>query len=61
MINGISNTQASLIYESTQPKEKKVQSSKNISRVDEIKEAIKNGTYKVDIEKTAKAMAKSLL
>jgi anti-sigma28 factor (negative regulator of flagellin synthesis) len=29
--------------------------------VDEIKREIENGTYKVDIKKTAKAMAKSLL
>ena len=61
MINRINTTQASLIYESTQPKEKKVESNKKISRVEEIKEAIKNGSYKVDIEKTAKAMAKALL
>ena len=60
MIGRINSSTASLIYESTQPKQRKVE-NKNISRVDEIKEAIKNGTYKIDIEKTSKAMAKSLL
>jgi len=38
---------------------KKIDTEK--TRVEEIKEAIKNGTYKIDIDKTAKAMAKALL
>ena len=38
---------------------KKIDTEK--TRVEEIKEAIKNGTYKIDINKTAKAMAKALL
>ena len=40
---------------------KKTQENKKLSRVEEIKEQIKNGTYKVDIDKTAKAMLKHLL
>ena len=46
---------------STQPKTKKTQETEKTGRVEEIKEAIKNGTYKIDIQKTAKAMAQSLL
>ncbi len=45
---------------STQQK-KKITENKKIDRVEEIKQQIKNGTYKVDIEKTAEAMAKNLL
>ncbi len=40
---------------------KKTQENKKLSRVEEIKEQIKNGTYKVDIDKTAEAMLKHLL
>jgi anti-sigma28 factor (negative regulator of flagellin synthesis) len=32
-----------------------------LSKVEEIKKAIENGTYKIDIQKSAKAMAKALL
>ena len=32
-----------------------------ISKVEEIKKAIENGTYKIDIHKTAIAMAKALM
>ncbi|NPA12190.1 MAG: flagellar biosynthesis anti-sigma factor FlgM [Epsilonproteobacteria bacterium] len=39
---------------------KKVE-KQNISRVEELKKAIEEGTYKVDIKSTAKAMAKNLL
>ena len=49
---------------STQIQEKKtnnIQKEEKISRVEEIKEQIKNGTYEVNIEKTAKALAKALL
>ena len=35
--------------------------TEKISRVEEIRRAIENGTYKIDIEKTAKALAKALL
>ena len=39
---------------------KKTEKSQKLSRVEEIKEQIKNGTYKIDIDKTAKALAKAL-
>ena len=32
-----------------------------LSKVEEIKKAIENGAYKIDIQKSAKAMAKALL
>jgi len=40
---------------------KPVNKTEKLSRVEEIKRAIQNGTYKIDIEITAKAMAKALL
>ena len=49
---------------STQIQEKKtnnIQKEEKISRVEAIKEQIKNGTYEINIEKTAKAFAKALL
>ena len=49
---------------STQIQEKKtnnIQKEEKISKVEAIKEQIKNGTYEVNIEKTAKALAKALL
>lgn len=60
MINRIGNNLS--IYEnySTQ-QNKKVNENKKLNRVEEIKQQIKNGTYKVDIQKTAEAMAKDLL
>ena len=56
-LNTINNYQ----IETNQQNKQKVNQSKKISRVEEIKQQIQNGTYKIDIEKTAKAMAKSLL
>ena len=49
---------------STQMQEKKtnnIQKEEKIVRVEAIKEQIKNGTYEINIEKTAKAFAKALL
>ncbi len=40
---------------------KKTEPNKKLSRVEEIKQQIKNGTYKIDINKTAEAMTKYLL
>jgi len=37
------------------------QKQEKISRVEEIKQAIQQGTYKIDLKKTAIAMAKALL
>jgi len=45
---------------STQQK-KKVTENKKLERVEEIKKQIENGTYKVDLQKTAEAMAKYFL
>ena len=49
---------------STQIQEKKTNSTQKeekISRVEAIKEQIKNGTYQINIEKTAQVLAKALL
>jgi anti-sigma28 factor (negative regulator of flagellin synthesis) len=60
MIRSISsNTQ---IFSTQQQKRtQNIQKEEKIGRVEEIKKSIEEGTYKVDIEKTAKAFAKSLL
>jgi len=60
MINKIGINNYTLIQNET--KQKKVSKKENIkiSKVEEIKRAIENGTYKIDIEKTAKAMAEQL-
>jgi len=59
MIKGISNNNSTFFstVSSKKPKIEEVEKSK----VDEIKESIKNGTYKIDIDNTAKKLAKSLL
>ena len=44
---------------STQQNVKKIE-IKKLGRVEEIKQQIKNGTYKIDLNKTAEAMAKAL-
>ena len=47
---------------STQQKRtQNIQKEEKIGRVEEIKKSIQEGTYKIDIEQTAKALAKSLL
>jgi anti-sigma28 factor (negative regulator of flagellin synthesis) len=60
MIKSIStNTQT---FSTQQPQRtKNIQKEEKIGRVEEIKKSIQEGTYKIDIEKTAKAFAKSLL
>ena len=40
---------------------KKPQQTQEISRVDEIKQQVQKGEYKIDLRKTAEAMAKALL
>ena len=40
---------------------RKIEKNKKLSRVEEIKNQIKNETYKIEINKTAKAMVKYLL
>ncbi len=61
MINKI-GIQNQVITQSTQQKKaEKTEKQEKLSRVEEIKKEIQNGSYKVDINKTAKAMAKALL
>jgi anti-sigma28 factor (negative regulator of flagellin synthesis) len=38
-----------------------IQKEEKIAKVEELKKSIQNGEYKIDIEKTAEAFAKSLL
>jgi flagellar biosynthesis anti-sigma factor FlgM len=59
MIKGISSNNSTLLTSISQEKKdiQKVEKSK----VETIKEAMNNGTYKIDINKTAESMAKSLL
>jgi anti-sigma28 factor (negative regulator of flagellin synthesis) len=60
MINRIGlNTQ--IATPTQQKKAQNVQKDEKIGRVEEIKKQIQNGEYKIDIQKTAEAMAKSLL
>ncbi len=59
MIKGISNNNSTFFSTISSKQNKTEQVEK--SKVDEIKESIKNGTYKIDIDNTAKKLAKSLL
>jgi anti-sigma28 factor (negative regulator of flagellin synthesis) len=62
MISKIGLNQSNLI--STQPDKKRIkktQNSQKSGRVEEIKKQIKAGIYKIDLDKTAKALAKNLL
>jgi len=59
MINRVGiNTQT---LPTQQKKTQNVQKEEKIGRVEEIKKQIQNGEYKIDINKTAEALAKSLL
>ena len=60
MIKGISNNNVTLNFSTISSKQNKTEEVEK-SKVDEIKESIKNGTYKIDIDNTAKKLAKSLL
>lgn len=57
IISGFNNFQ----IENTNQNRQKIQETTKTSRVEEIKKAIEAGTYKIDINKTAQAMAKALL
>ena len=61
MINGISNSSMYNISTISPKQEQKDITEVEKSKVDTIKDAIKNGTYKIDIEQTSSKMAKSLL
>jgi anti-sigma28 factor (negative regulator of flagellin synthesis) len=59
MINRVgANTQ---IISTQQKRTQNVQKQEKLGRVEEIKKSIQNGEYKIDIDKTAEALAKSLL
>jgi anti-sigma28 factor (negative regulator of flagellin synthesis) len=62
MIKGVSSTNSTLFTTISKDKKENIQSEKvEKSKVDSIKEAVKNGTYKLDINKTASAMAERLI
>ena len=53
----------SSVKEQKTKREEMIQESVEVSktRAEEIKEAIKNGTYKIDLEKTTKAIVEELM
>jgi len=61
MIKGINNN--STFISTISSKNNKNDNIQNVekSKVENIKEAIQNGTYKIDLDKTASKMADSLL
>ncbi len=59
MINKI-NTGLNITNDFSTQQNKKIQKNTKLSRVEEIKQQIKNGTYKIDLQKSAEAMAKHL-
>lgn len=65
MVNGINNgVNAAALQEQNRTQQKsqeKVSKTEQVNRVEEIKQQIEAGTYKVDVEKTAKAMADILI
>jgi len=63
MIKGISNNSTLLTSISSDKKDLKTEKSDKMekSRVESIKDAVQNGTYKIDIAKASKSMAKQLL
>ncbi len=61
MIKAISNN-STFISAMSQKKEENIKSENTEkSKVETIKESIQNGSYKIDLDKTAQKMAKSLL
>jgi len=60
MIKGISNNSTFISTISSKQENEKTQNVEK-SKVESLKDAIKNGTYKIDIDSTAKNLAKSLL
>jgi len=64
MVNGINNgiNAAAVQQNRTQQKQdQNVNKTEAISKVEEIKQQIEAGTYKIDVEKTAKALADTLV
>jgi len=60
MIKGITNTPT---FISTISSKQNTEKTENVekSKVENIKDAIKNGSYKIDLDNTASKIAKSLL
>ena len=54
------NTGLSITNDFSTQQNKKTQKNTKLSRVEEIKQQIKNGTYQIDLQKSAEAMAKHL-
>ncbi|RUM55273.1 MAG: flagellar biosynthesis anti-sigma factor FlgM [Nautilia sp.] len=63
MINGISSNNSTFFTTISGNKKDNTQQIEKVekSKIETLKESIKNGTYKIDIEKTANSMAKKLL
>jgi len=66
MVNGINNgVNAAALQQQTRTQQKSqeqnINKTEKVSRVEEIKQQIEAGTYKVDVEKTAKAIADTLI
>jgi len=61
MIKGISSNNSTL-FTSISKDKKNIETEKvEKSKVETIKESIKNGSYKIDVNNTARSMAKKLL
>jgi flagellar biosynthesis anti-sigma factor FlgM len=66
MINSIQSSNMSKVYQSDtnghlKANKNEMQSNNNLSRVEQLKEAIGNGSYKVDINALAEKMATAIL
>jgi|SaaInl8_150m_RNA_FD_contig_21_2260029_length_229_multi_11_in_0_out_0_1 anti-sigma28 factor (negative regulator of flagellin synthesis) len=64
MIHGINSStihQSNNIAQNRQTQTTETQKSESVSRVDELKKQIESGEYKVDIQKTAQALAETLI
>ena len=65
MVNGVHNgMNAAALQQQTKTQQKQDQNinkTEEISRVEEIKQQIEAGTYKVDVEKSAKALVDTLI
>lgn len=66
MVTGINNgvNAAATLQEQNktqQRSQERINKTEQINRVEEIKQQIEAGTYKVDVEKTAQAMAETLI
>ena len=63
MIKGINVNPSSVFtqYEANKkPNTQESEKTGKVDRIEELKSSIKNGSYKIDLDKTAKAMAKFL-